>query len=124
MNREIKISPAWDRKSEGYGVHAAEIHFIVKDETGALVWTVYTGWYLAGSPSSARSGMLVNHLYVTDPHVDFDTVNEECGWLDGEACMCTFATGLEGDKLYQTLIHKGSEAVFECLEVLHKEHSP
>jgi hypothetical protein len=46
LTREVLIRPAYDRRSEGYGIHGVEMCFVVKGPKGAVQFVVFTNWHL------------------------------------------------------------------------------
>jgi hypothetical protein len=123
MIRELKVREGYDYRNDPekakYGQGAPHLEFIVKNEDGAVVFMIHTGWYLnmqAVDPSAAQISF---HKPITDPHVDFDTIHEECEYI-GEAC-CGHSRYSGNDYLLKMLKEQGSDAVFEELEKIHKE---
>lgn len=136
MERLIRTSPAYDRRDEppNYGQHPLEIHFIVKGEKGALVFTVDTGWYIEAlnkarldetfyDLSTSVVTMCSFHAPATIANsVDKDP-HEYCEWLN-EPCQAHTPFGYTGKALgdlFMTLVSEGLDALWLALEKHYEE---
>ena len=132
MQRELRSSPAYDFRGQtpNYGQHPLELHFLIKGDAGALVFSVNTGWRIDRtqriddpSPSYVQ---LTFHMHPTDPQVPEDELHDDCGWLDGATCHCSSPFGFTGDRLTvlrDGLVAKGTDWLWTKLETIYKELS-
>jgi len=133
MKREIIVKPAFDKRdpnpSKNYGIHGAEMIFILTGDKGAISFTLFTNWYLPHVDSELRNARR------NKPECDFmfrpqgadisyhsiiqryegQTPVEKCQYLDGKPCYCD-GSGLSAEPIGELLITEGSEAVWKELE--------
>lgn len=135
MTKEIKVLPAFDKRdpnpSKNYGIHGAELYFILKGELGAVSFTVYTNWNLPHVEEELAH-------YRRDPSLDFmfkpsgadisyhsltplyegQSSVDECSLLDGKPCYCD-GSGLQAIEICAKMIAGGSEAVWKEMEAVY-----
>lgn len=138
MIHEIRTSPGYDRRGEtpNYGQHPLELHFLVRGDEGALVFTVVTGWppselksrqigssgsfsSFTGAPycvCSFHAVAALTNVIDNDPH-------EDCGWL-GCACVAHEPFGYTGKALgdlFFTLNFSPLEEFWALMDKHYKE---
>jgi hypothetical protein len=139
LTRELVMAPAWDRRNEGdgrYGQHCAEQRWYLKGLLGAIQFILFTGW---------GAGMIVQpdapwqelHIKNTDrynfnaplpadlgyhsPTPRYENQHAmDCHVLPEGKCYYD-GSGLNADRIFSILIHKGGEAVWEALEEYYAE---
>lgn len=133
MKREIVISPAFDKRDpnprKNYGIHGAEMRFILTGEKGAITFTIYTNWHLPHVDAELRNkkrndpnsdfmfkpeGADVSYHSYT-PKYDGHTDSGPCDYLGGKPCYCD-GSSLSARPICELLIAEGSEAVWKELE--------
>lgn len=124
--------------SGGYhGRHGAEMRMVVKGEHGAIQFVVYTNWHAkptydhlvaAHDPANAFgygpgwSARLVFGPMAADLGYHKRTEEwegqlrtDDCPYLDGDPCYYD-GSGLWAEEVFETLVTKGSDAVWNRLE--------
>lgn len=137
--RTIEFLPAWDRRSpdpkKNYGIHGAEILFLLKGPDGAVQFRLFTQWQL---PEVTREKM--HHPY--DPiGGDFhwmerpmpadlgyhspvprydgqDILTDECIALDGKPCYYD-GSSLNAEPVFERLLREGHDGVWAALEAYY-----
>jgi len=147
MERRVEFRPAYDRRDpdpkKDYGIHGVDIVFYVIGEKGAVQFGTSTGWLLPKTVIEDEhvdwnnwhkyNNMLSMHnqrlgypmpydlgyhsktpMYEDHPALDCDLLEEggKC-YYDG--------SGLNAYAVFDVLVHKGSEGVYEYLENYYKE---
>ena len=133
MNREIVFRPAYDKTDEGYGVHGVELAFYLKGDLGAVQFVLYTNWHLphVQEKMDKRMDRQFPHLSCHPQPADLgfhspkptyegqETIRDECPFLDDKPCYYDGST-LNAESIYQTLLTKGHEGVWQELEDYYK----
>jgi hypothetical protein len=101
MKQEIKIRPAFDKRNadpkKNDGNHGAEILFMYGDERGVVQFLLHTNWRM-------RDGQ--------------EALTAQCQDLGGKPCFYD-GSRLDAERIYKTLLEKGSEGVWEELAKYH-----
>lgn len=123
MEKIIKFIPGYDKRSDdpkqNFGIHGVNLLFVLKGEEGAVTFTIYTNWM----PKSCRVALLPMpadlgyHSKV--PSYEGQCHFEKCDWLNGE-CYYDGST-LNAEPIFELLVDKGEEAVWEALEQYYKD---
>jgi len=133
FKRTIHFSPAWDRRdpdpSKNYGIHGADMRFVVARDGLAITFLLYTNWML---PQNRREGncgeycintpMPADIGYHSDrPVSDWQTEpsEAECEYL-GVPCYYD-GSGLQADGVFDVLVRDGIDALWALLEGRHAE---
>lgn len=126
--REIKILPAWDKRSsepgKNYGIHSAEILFKLRcpAENSCLVFIVYSGWNLPHLEGVGHKGMgaevSLHKLALNDAPQDYLS----CDFVGGP-CKVHGSSGLVGDDCFKLLVVEGSDALWKKLEEIYARWS-
>ena len=130
LKREVIFSPAFDKRhadpSKNYGIHNAEIKFLLTGPDGAIQFVCYTGWDL---PHVRREMLMKGNTGFYDyyPHgTDIGYHAKVAQWegqtpMDGICpyigCTCFYdGSSLNAEPIAKTLLEEGSEAVWKILE--------
>ena len=127
--KEIVFEPAFDRTSEGYGIRAVSMRWLLKGSKGVMQFLVFTGWHLPlvgerlfmnekdlGSYNPfAPVGADVGYHSPEPMYKGQEQIMDSCPYLDGKPCYYD-GSGLAADRLLNLLIEKGGDAVWENLE--------
>lgn len=130
MERITEITPAYDKREQGYGIHCCELRMILKGDLGAIQFVLYTGWYL---PNVADELIAKGSTYCLQPFpadlgyhspksmYDGDEVCcDKCKYLNGKPCYYNGST-LAAREVYSEMLERGSDAVWEYLEKYYVE---
>lgn len=133
MERIIKFKPAYDERHNpkgNYGIHGADLLMIVKGIHGATQFVLYTNWHLPHVKNELLSKPLRDSLDVecrflpmpadlgyhskTPIYEGQEPLTHNCKLTGGD---CYYdGSGTAADSVYNTLVEKGSDAVFDILE--------
>jgi len=119
FERLTELSPAYDKRKEGYGIHCVELRMVLKGEKGAVQFILFTGWYLndiVNNPLPADLGYHSPYPIYEDQSV----ASESCEYLNGNPC-CYDGSGLNAKRIYKVLLEQGSDGVWKELEIYYKE---
>lgn len=146
MEKIVEFAPAFDKRnpdpSKNYGIHGVELRMILKGDKGAVQFVLYTNWHLphvqqelvtkchrqggpsliGGSPWCSNEPMPADLGYHSPiPRYDGQGIcTESCGYLDGKPCYYD-GSGLNAKKVYEVLLEKGSDGVWEYLQDFYDE---
>ena len=133
FERIVRFKPAYDKRnpepSKNYGVHCADMFMVLKGSKGAIVFTVFTGWYLPSTIDWWKSRNLATvesvkgwgadiGYHSKNPIREWQTdtnKNESCQWCDNEPCWYD-GSGLQAQELFQKFVSQGEEIVWQTLE--------
>ena len=125
MVKEIKFNPAYDKRdinpSKNYGIHGVELHFILKNEQGAVVFQLYTNWQLSHVviPDSLSKPFPADLVYHSPKSMyeGQDKLTDNCHILNGP---CYYdGSGLNAQDPWNILLKEGSDGVWKFLEEYH-----
>ena len=132
LKRDIVISPAYDKRSsipgKNYGIHNAEIRFLLTGPKGVVQFVASTGWDL---PHVAQE-LEANHKYKskawgTDlgyhsrkPRYEGQLAMGDCPYLGGKPCYYDGST-LNAELVFNLMVSEGHEAVWKRLEDYYNE---
>lgn len=137
MEKIVKFSPAFDKRnsdpSKNYGIHGVDMRMILKGDTGAVQFVVYTGWHLPHVQKEMRAKMHPDKYSLFEPmpadigyhslhpmYQDQDILSKECEYLNGKPCYYD-GSGIMANEVYVILLEKGSDGVWEYLEKYYIE---
>lgn len=127
----------------GQGRHATELVMAVVGPAGAIAWRMTTGVTpkhpYGERPSTIDHNLTQLYNALFDPPGDMGVsahsemtidncagdeypVTENCDFLDGRACVCTYQTGLKGSELFPAFACEGFAGVEKILTTIYKEH--
>lgn len=133
LERRIDIAPAYDKVSEGYGIHGVEMRWYVKGPEGVVQFLLYTNWHLPHVQDrlDARMDSQFPHLschpqpadigyHSYKPRYEGQTaVQKDCHLLNGP---CYYdGSSLQAKDFYKILVEKGGDALWEALEKRYQE---
>jgi hypothetical protein len=138
LTREVQVTPAFDRRdpspSKNYGIHGAELRFLLKGPHGVIQFVIYTNWHLEhvqdellGKPMRDALGVKGRFCpipadigyHAFEPHYEGQESMGSCEYLDGKPCYYD-GSGLNAARYYQIMIAEGSEALWKALEAHYK----
>jgi hypothetical protein len=139
LERRFEITPAYDKRAEGYGQGSATMTFFVIGPLGAIQFKLMTGWY----PGIIKKTTFTDwsdwaELRVRDlgdlgkpmpmdlgyhshaPHYEGqELMDGKCRILNGP---CYYdGSGLNAEKPFSILVHEGSERLWEFLEMYYRD---
>lgn len=121
MKKELIITPAFDRKDKGYGIHCAEMRFYLKGNAGVVQFVLYTGWYLPHNQREFDRPMPADLGYHSlKPMYNGHYPTEKCPFLNGKTCYYD-GSGLNAERIFDVLLYKGSDGVWEELKAYYHE---
>lgn len=138
LERKFEVSPAYDKKAEGYGIGAATMRFYVIGPKGAIQFVLYTGWYchtiektsfddwsdwrelmVRVQPHDVPMPADLGYHSPTPRYEGQSLMQDNCSVLGGP---CYYdGSGLNASKPFSILIHEGSDRLWEFLEGYYKE---
>lgn len=120
FEKEIKFSPAFDKRhidpSKNYGVHGVDCLWLLKGEKGVVQFKIFTNWYLPHIQEKLKEiyGPMATDLGYHSPvpiYEDQKPITSNCEFTNGP---CYYdGSSLNAQKLFEILVEKGSEAVWE-----------
>jgi hypothetical protein len=133
LERKFEISPAYDKRSEGYGIGAATMRFYVIGPKGAVQFVLYSGWYthtikpttfddwsdwgdlrVQVKPHDAPMPVDLGYHSPTPRYEGQGLMQEGCPVINGP---CYYdGSGLNASKPFSILVHEGSDRLWEFLE--------
>lgn len=122
------------------GRHPTELVMAVVGPAGAIVWRMATGVTPKGERNTSTSEHTLTKLYnaLFDPPYDMGVsahsemtvdncdgefpITDNCEYLSGRACVCTYSTGLRGSSLFPAFACEGFAGVERILTLIYEEH--
>lgn len=128
FERSIDITPAYDRVSEGFGIHCCDLRVVVKNERGAVQFMAFTGWFTDSVPKKTWTGLApmaadLGYHSPTQMYEGQDPAQESCQYLDGRPCFYD-GSGLNAERPWKILREQGLEKLYEYLEEYHRQTFP
>lgn len=122
----VTFTPAWDRRSEGYGQQGVTLRMVAVGELGATEFVLSTMWALdeldgRGYARRERFGPIpadLGYHWRTQDH-DYEMESHDCDVLGG-VCFFDFP-GLNAERVYERLIREGSDGVWAELHDYYDE---
>lgn len=134
MEKTVKFYPAYDKTSQGYDIHGVELSMVLKGKEGAIEFVVSTNWHLPHIQKRIiDSCLLKRDVYQLLPFpadVGYHSLSfkyegqynaETCILLDGRPCYYD-GTTIGAKAVFNILLEKGSDGVWDELERLYKEY--
>lgn len=133
MERVIEFRKAYDRKSEGYGIHSVDMCWYLKGPKGVIQFITYTNWHLPhiqehfDKLQDREFPHLSCHPHAFDigyhsykPIYEGQTaVRSDCHLLNAP---CYYdGSSLQAEEVLQLLISQGSEAVWQEMQNRYNE---
>lgn len=140
LTHDLVITPAYDKRGEGYGQRSLDMTWYVKGSEGAIQFRLFTGWYPDIIPrttvsdwSDWRTLNVKRHMDDLNAPMPADLgfhshkplyegqslMDGHCSILDGP---CYYdGSGLNANKPFSILVHEGGEKLWEFLEGYYRE---
>lgn len=139
LKHEFKMTPAYDKRSEGYGQGCATMWFYVIGPLGAIQFSCMTGWYpriikkttfddwsdwgeLMVGRMEPHDSPMPSDLGYHSPKPKYDgqsLMSEDCSILHGP---CYYdGSGLNANKPFSILVHEGSDRLWEFLDGYYRD---
>ena len=137
FERIVEIEPAFDRRAEGYGIHCAQMRFVLKGPLGAVQFLLFTQWQLPHVAKETYERTVAKALAGEDIGVDLrcfyapmpadrgyhspvplyegQQPQPDCPYLDGKPCYYD-GSGLQAEGVFEALVREGTEGVWKELE--------
>lgn len=122
MKKEIKFTSGFDKRhsdpSKSYGIHGAEICFILSGAKGAITFTIYTGWYLPSLGRAPSLPMGVDIRYHSPVETEYGYHRDSCPYLDGKPCWSD-GSGLAAQELLENYLDEeqaSEEYIWDALQ--------
>lgn len=135
FEKKIDITAAFDKRdpdpSKNYGIHGCEMRFVLTGDKGAVQFVLYTNWQLPHVTEELVEKGITNPRdlkYVLLPmpadlgyhspkrrYKGQKVLTKSCPYLKGKPCYYD-GSGLNAEPVYQVLLEKGSDGVWEELE--------
>lgn len=141
LERLVRVSPAWDRRSpnprQDYGWRGMDLHWILRGSKGAVEWTVGTNWVVQAMVPETQSWndawlmywrgqsdrqTLIAHAYVHQPQYPEGYLHGGvCEYLETEWCYCNeirvFGEGaVQARDLYWILVEQSDAAFWAAMQ--------
>ena len=127
----VKMLPAHDGRdkdpNKNTGIHGVDLIMTLKGEKGAVRFMLYTNWQLPAIkveelPDCLRKPLPADlGIHSPSPVYDGQEVSQkECLYLDNKPCYYD-GSGLNAKPVYDVLLEKGSDGVWEYLENYYQE---
>ena len=123
MERIIEMTPGYDKREEGYGIHGVDLRMVLKGPKGAVQFVLYTGWL----PPKTRREFEIRQIKVEPLPADVgyhspipkyeghEPMNAPCLYLDDQPCYYD-GSGLRANDAFDILTEKGADGVWAYLE--------
>lgn len=132
MEKITQFAPAFDKRnpepSKNYGIHGVDMRMVLKGEFGAVQFVLYTNWQLPHVQEEFRAKMQPDKYCLFEPlpadlgyhshkpmYEGQEPLQKECEYLNGKPCYYD-GSGLNAQRIYTTLLEKGSDGVWKELE--------
>ena len=136
LERIVEVEPAWDRRhadpNKNYGIHGAELRFLLKGPVGAVQFLIYTNWQLKHVEEEFRNKDTGDHILCRPMPADIgyhsfipryegqEIIQENCPYLDGKPCYYD-GSGLNALRVFELMVKEGGEAMWKYLEGYYKD---
>lgn len=131
LERILDLSPAWDKRSAdpktNYGIHGADLRLVVKGPLGAVQFLLFTGWDCKKiRAEQRRRSEWGGHVMAADlgyhsPRPMYEGQGEqsppgECPYVPAGSSCYYDGSGLNAERIFDTLTDEGEEAAWAALE--------
>lgn len=135
VERTLWLRPGYDMRSapdgNNYGIHGAELLFVVKKGQVAVSWVIMNSWYLAAvrKELEKKNGLFSNRYddglgsidyHCSTPQYEGQQTIEDCVYIGGP-CYCD-GSATASAELFDRMVAEGPGVVWETLEEWLKEH--
>ena len=138
LERKFEVTPAYDKRSKGYGQGCATMTFYVIGEKGAIQFKLMTGWYPDTIKQTSHTDwsdwgeldirreehmvpmpMDLGYHSPTPRYESQTLMDENCFLLHGP---CYYdGSGLNANKPFSILVHEGTEGLWKFLEMYYHD---
>lgn len=132
FRRDVEVTPAFDRRdpvpSKNYGIHGAEIRFVLRGPAGAVQFLLYTNWMLPhvekeldvkyGTHSLCHPLPADLGYHSPRPMYEGQESQPDCPYLDGKPCYYD-GSGLNARRVYDVMVAQGGDALWRELEAYY-----
>lgn len=139
LERRVEISPAYDKRdphpSKNYGIHGADMRFVLIGPKGAVQFLIFTGWHLPhvqkeldGKVETGRTPARLLRPMAADVgyhsrqpmYEGHKPIGDEpCPYLDAP---CYYdGSGMRAEEVFDLMVEKGGEAMWEHLEGYYED---
>jgi hypothetical protein len=143
FTRLVEIIPAYDKRDKdpkkNYGIHGCTLRMVLSGPEGAVQFVLFTNWHLPHVAKENRKYALTHVLrapFEADSllHAVFEPLpadlgyhslkpmyedqmegQKSCPYLGGKPCYYD-GSGLQAERIYETMLEKGSDGVWTELE--------
>jgi hypothetical protein len=130
FKREIEWTPAFDKRhtdpQKNYGIHGVNMKWLLTGPKGVIQFMVYTNWHLPHVRREREERVSDHYLCQPIPadvgyhsptpmHEGEKPCTESCPYLGGKPCYYD-GSGMAAVELFDVLVTKGGEAVWEEME--------
>ncbi|MHB1937025.1 MAG: hypothetical protein ACYCOR_10620 [Acidobacteriaceae bacterium] len=126
FKRDVVFEPAYDNRRDGYGIHGAQIRFLLSGDEGVVQFLIFTDWHLPGVGQLGKYGERIAKpmaadlgYHSPDPKYEGQT-KSECSLLDGGFCYYD-GSGLNAEPVFETLIAEGGDGLWKALEKYYQQ---
>lgn len=137
MEKITKFHPAFDKRdpdpNKDCGIHGVDLRMILKGELGAVEFSVFTNWHLPHVAKELRERMSSETYILYEPipaslgfhsykpiYENQKPTSEICEFLNNKPCYYD-QSSLISERIFNILVEKGSDAVWEELEVIYNQ---
>lgn len=120
FERIVWVSPAYDRRSEGYGIGACRVTFVLKGPAGAVQFMIGTDWYVPSAREHLESfpagrldgqrkpmGCDVGYHSPKPMYEDHPPIRTKCELVEGGECYYD-GSGLRADEWIEDFVAGGT----------------
>lgn len=104
-----------------HGKSSADVLFLVRNDLGAVQFSLMTGWYLDWQTDNRLNRPMPTDLgyHSLKPRYEGQSPMGECVWLNNATCYYDGST-LNAEEPFDILISKGESALWAFLEQYHR----
>ena len=108
-----------------HGKSSADVLFLVRNEHGAVQFSLMTGWYLDWKSDNDLNRPMPSDLgyHSLKPRYEDQNPMGECIWLNNATCYYDGST-LNAEEPFDILLSKGESALWAFLEQYHRDTFP
>jgi hypothetical protein len=132
LKRLVEIQPAFDKRhsdpNKNYGIHGAEIKFLVKGKKGVIQFVIFTNWHLPHVQKELEGKCHLDKYCFLKPlpadvgyhsfvpmYDEQKPITDSCPYLDGKPCYYD-GSGLWAEDVFKLMVREGHEAMWKELE--------
>ena len=138
FERIVEFRPAFDKRdpdpAKNYGIHGVDLRMVLRGELGAVQFLLYTNWQLPHVTLEAQSQPIRDRIdlkirwmplpadlgYHSPTPKHEGQEERDCDLLPGGKCYYD-GSGLNAQRIYETLLRAGSDGVWKELEEYYSE---